>query len=718
VRQRRATIARCQGVARATGSETDVTPADDPTPFWGQPSDPTTVEPQWLRVIAFGSASVVAAFGAVGLALADVGYYRMLFVVPLGLIAWLALLAVARPILAMPGSSSKTAHVAAALAVVFVAIVAVSSALNASQHVLINRDGGAYANAGRWIAGHGNLQVPAPSGPFAGQPGLTTGSFGMYPSRNGSLSFQFPHLLPAILADARSVGGDRLMFATPGLLAGAALLALFLLAWRLVRQPLVALSAVVAFAFMIPEVSFSRDTYAEIPMQLLVFTALWILADPGTRFPRFHARPLFVAGLFLGLLQATRIDAIAFLIGIPPLFAIAWLVAERSDRRSVARSTLACVGGLVPGMILGFADVWYRSHQYLHDLRSDVRRLTLGLAVSIIVSFAACVLVPRMRRLRVNGAAVGMIAGVTVTVGGFAAWIVRPRVQHTRSAFDGLVAGLQAAAHVTVDPTRTYYERSMQWMSWYLGPVTLTVAIIGAGLLTYALLRGAMLSALPVLAVLGPASALYLWSASAVPDQVWVTRRFLVTAFPLLVLLAFGVVALLARGSPQRIPRRLSMAVAVVIAVAAVAYPMVSVAPLRRITEQRGDLAVINDACRIVGHRGAVLLLPESTSLVSSWIPQTLRGWCGVPVAIATGSTARSAKSIRSLASAWSRAGKTLWLVAGMPATIVAALPDAQVEQTRIGINRYFLERTLLTRPKHYVVERFALTLAPVSARR
>jgi hypothetical protein len=705
-----------RGSIGAAPRESETESADNAKPFWEASCSATTVEPQWLRVLSFGVASFVAAFGAVGLALADIGQYRVMLVVPVGLLLWMGVLAVARPILTEPGCRSVPAHALSAVAVGFVVTIAGWHALNASQHVLINRDGGVYANAGRWIAGHGNLRVPAPFGPFAGQPGLTTASFGMYPGRDGSLSFQFPHLLPAVLAEARGIGGDHLMFATPALLAGAALLSLFLLAWRLVRQPLLALGVVFAFAFVIPEVSFSRDTYSEILMQLLVFTALWILVQPGAKLLQFAPRVALVAGFLLGLLQATRVDAIAFLVGLPPLFAVAWLLADRSDRRSVSLGALAFAAGLLPAMILGFADVWYRSHQYLHDLRVDVRGLAIALTASALASLGACVIVPRIRWMRVNVSAVGTAAGAAVVAGGFAAWLVRPRIQVTRGITDGLVAGLQAAAHVSVDPTRTYYERSMQWMSWYLGPITLTLAIIGAGLLVYALFRGAMFAALPVLSVLGPGTMLYLWSAHAAPDQVWVTRRFLATAFPLLVLLAFGVVALLAHGVSRQIPGTVSIAVAVVVGLVAVAYPMTSVVHVRRMSEQRGDLAVINDVCRIVGHNGVVLLLPESTSLVSTWIPQTLRGWCGVPVAIATNDFRESPTNLRALALAWSKAGRTLWLGAGAPGTILAALPSARVVQTRTGVNQYFLERTLVTRPNHYVVERFAVALAPVPA--
>src|SRR5207302_735593 len=113
------------------------------------------------------------------------------------------LLGLARPILLAPGATARSAHVAAGIAVVFVGAIALWHAEHASQHVLINRDGGAYTNAGRWIAREGSLRVSPAVGPFAHQAGLTFASNAMYQNHDGSLSFQFAHLLPAVLAEAR-----------------------------------------------------------------------------------------------------------------------------------------------------------------------------------------------------------------------------------------------------------------------------------------------------------------------------------------------------------------------------------------------------------------------------------------------------------------------------------------------------------------------------------
>ena len=423
---------------------------------------------------------------------------------------------------------------------------------HASQHVLINRDGGAYTNAGRWIAMHGNLRVVAAVGPFARQPALTFGSFGMYPTRGGTLSFQFAHLLPALLAEAHNLGGDRLMFAATSLLSGVALLAFFVAAWRLVRNPFVALAALVSFAFLLPEVSFSRDTYSEIPMQVLIFTGLWILVDRAAfRRPRLA----LVAGLVLGMLQAARIDALAALTGLAPLFAVVWLVADARDRRSVALSGAALGIGLVPGVVLGFTDVSLRSYGYLHDLRSDVKLLVAAMVASIAVAAVLVIVVPPVaRRIRRVPSWVAPVAGAGVGLVGFGLWFLRPRLQHVHGVSNPLVGGLQEAARVAVDPTRTYAERTMTWMSWYLGPLTVAAAIVAAALLVWMLVRGRMLFTLAGIALLGPSSAIYLWRPNISSDQIWVMRRYLFSALPLLTLLAFGLVAALVGLVPRRLP--------------------------------------------------------------------------------------------------------------------------------------------------------------------
>ena len=671
-------------------------------------------EPRWLRALALGAATAVAAFGAVGLTLAVAGIYRPLLVFPLGAIAWFGLLLLARPILAAPGATDLRAHVVSGLAVAFAGGIAFWHAKNASQHVLINRDGGSYVNAGRWIASHGDLRVIPDIGAFAHQSRLTFFSNAMYANHDGSLSFQFAHLLPTVLAEAHRVGGDRLMFATPALLSGIALLAFFIAAWRLLRNRYVALAAVVSFAFIIPEVSFSRDTYSELPTQVLLFTGLWVLADRrALRRPRVA---LFV-GVMLGLLQAVRIDAIAELLGLPVLFAVTWILADERNRRSIAVSAGACAIGVLPGVVLGFTDLGLRAGRYLHDLRPDVKQLFIAMTLSILVSFVAIAIATlfarsRLRVPRLDLAAWGMAAFVAVV--GFGAWWVRPHIQHAHGVSTPLIAGLQEGAHVAIDPTRTYAERSMVWMSWYLGPITVFAAIVGAALLIRSLLRGHSRFALAGLALLGPPSAIYLWKPSAAADQIWVTRRYLISAFPLLTLLAFGVVAALVRWASARVPSALTVVIAVAVSAGMVAYPFSTVVPLRDMTEQRGDVGIIRDACGILGPHAAVVVLASKTGSLAGSVPQTLRGWCGTPVAVMSTKAPDGRAKLERLAAAWAASGSSLWVVGDDPATIKAVLPSVRIQSTPVAVSRFFLERTLVRRPSHYVPTLFSLTLARV----
>jgi len=660
--------------------------------------------------LAFASAAAVAAFGGVGLALAIAGVYRSYFAFPLGALVWLALLALARPILLARGASDARAHVVAALGVLFVAAMTFWNARHASQHVLINRDPGVYVNAGRWIALHGNLRVHAAVGPFLTQPGLVFGSFGMYPS-GGYLSFQFAHLLPALLAEAHDVGGDRLMFAAGPALGGLALLAFFVAAWRLVREPIVALVALIAFALLLPEISFSRDAFSEIPLQVLLFTALWILADR-----RAFRRPrvAFVAGLLLGMMQAARIDALVGLTGLALLFAVMWLVADVRNRRAVARSAGFCALGLVPGLALGAVDVSLRSHQYLHDLHGQVKTLVLLMIASVVAALVLVAVVPVVaRRTSRVPDWVGWVAAALVALVLFGLWFVRPAVQHVHGASNPLIAGLQQAAHAKLDPTRTYADRSMTWMSWYLGPIALATAIVAAALLVRMLVRGRMWFAFVAVALLGPASAVYLWRPNITTDQIWVMRRYLFSALPLFMLLAFGLVAALVRARSRRIPTAVFVALALLLAGGALSSPVRALKPVPNITEQRVYPVALRDACHTVGPDAAIILLQSRTGLMAQWAPQSLRGWCNVPVAVLV-PTPTSAATLAHLAAAWSAEGRRLWVVAGDAATITKTLPAAKPHATPVVVNRHLLEMALLHRPGSYATQQFSLVMAPV----
>ena len=410
-------------------------------------------------------------------------------------------------------------------------------------------------------------------------------------SRSGDhLDFTLEHMVPVLLAEAQNLGGDHLMYATVPFLGGAALLAFYLFARRVLRYPVAALGAMLGLGLLMPQVSFSRDSTTEIPMQVLLFSAAWMLCDRRTL---RHRGTAFTAGLFLGLLQAMHIDGLAFVIGVPLAGLCWWFRARREERPEVARSLLWTAFGVAVGVALGFLDLLHRSPHYFRTLHFDVERL----AAVALLAVGAAIGIALLSRVVATSSGVAAREGAgrpprgNPGVGGRLRRLARTPGAADRAARrpSSVVATVQRLTHLTLDPTRRYFEHSLGWTSWYLGPITLTLAIIGAALATRAFVRGTLrVQSQVAAAILAPPALLYLWRPSITPDQIWAMRRFLPAVLPLLVLAAFGTLCLLA-GSGSRVgspyARRV---VAVALGVLAVAYPVYTIRDVSQMTQQRG----------------------------------------------------------------------------------------------------------------------------------
>jgi hypothetical protein len=687
-------------------------------------------DPQWVRVLAFVIAAAVAAYGAVGLLLAVIGWYSLPLVLVVGTPMFAGLCVLARPLLAQEGVVSRASQVGAAVAVVAIVAITMWNVSNASQQVLVIRDGGTYLNAGKWISAHGTLEVKPYSGPFTPTSGLRASSAGMG-RRGDHLDFTLEHMLPALLAEAQGVGGDRLMFAAVPLLGGAALLAFYLFARRVLRHPLAALAAMLSLGLLMPQVSFSRDSTTEIPMQVLLFSAAWLLCDRRALSKRGTA---FVTGLFLGLLQAMHVDGLVFALGLPIIGLTCWLRAEPvSERRRIAWAMLFAALGVAIGVALGFYDLLHRSHLYYHTIRSDIVRLSAAslLLTAGAIAFAflwhkwstrSDALLLRIRRAQ---PATGSLAFAGVALAGFGAWIVRPSLQTVHAAPNIVVKIVQQRTHLPVDATRRYFEHSMQWASWYIGPVALAIAIAGAAYAVRAWVRGELRVPSQVAAlVLAPPALLYLWRPSITPDQIWSMRRFLPAVFPILLLAAFGALCVLS-GRDRFGAADARRVIAVVLGVLVLAYPVYAISNVSRMNDQRGFHAAVLDACRIIGDDGAIVVPQEAAPLTWLYDPQTLRSFCDVPVGIML-SGQKSAlstrlpggkldpKVLRSLARQWAAEKRTLYIVAGNAKTIRKLFPLTSVSTVPKHVNKHLLEQTLTSRPGEFNAEQVAFAIARV----
>jgi hypothetical protein len=681
------------------------------------PPEVASEPPGWLVAFAFIAAAAILSLGVCGLVLAVTATYRAPLAFALAALLFIGLIAFVGPRLPKADARSRSAAAVAAIGVVAIVGITVWNGANTSQHVLINRDGGAYANAGRWIARDGSLEVHPKVGAFRHDPQVhfADGGTATFANPTFHLQLQGAHFLPALLAEAQAVGGDRGMFLLPPILGGIALLEFFVLAWRLFRRPVFALAAMGALAFLLPEVSFARDTYTETVAQVLLFGALVLLVD---RRVMPHWRRAFAAGLFLGAIQAARIDAPLLFFGLPIVMTVAWLRATTDDeRRQLSASNKALVIGLVPGFLLGLADLFYRSRVYWDAQWNQERALFLATIAIAVACLVVVRLWPRLSRLlsSVPWDNVAWVSAGVVLIAGLSAWFIRPVAMPLHQP---ILVLLQRHGQGSVQYETAMYEDSMRWMSWYLGPLTLLAAIVGAACLTRSLVRGRRLYTLAAVALFVPESLLFLWNAHAYTDHVWVTRRFLTSTFPMLILLAVGLAAALWRLPKPSNWSTASRVGSVVIAIGAVAFPIWTILPVRSMHEQGGYLTTVEQACHVLGPNAAVVVLQDSTSASDTkaeWLPQTLRGWCGVPVGTVLVNADTHAE-IESLASRWSQLHRKLFVVATDRAPIEKAVPEAQLMPVATTVNRRLLTQTFAHRPARYETQTFALAIGSLPA--
>jgi len=660
------------------------------------------VVPRWFELAILCSVAFVAGYGLSSLVFAVIGAFHVVLVIAVSLnVGLLCALGVVRlPPREVEARASLGAIAAVVVTVTVVGGMTVMNGWSRSQHALSTRDPGIYLITGKWLSERSQLPIDAAVGPFATSDAVNPASaLGFFPegypddpSRTGDLQPQFVHLYPALLGNADWLGGNRLAEAAPALLGGLALLALFVLGVRWI-PPWAAAGATVAVAVSLPQAFFSRDTFSEVPVQLFlcggIALAVWSMTGERDR-----AAPAFVAGVVLGASVATRVDALVALVALPLWMSALWL---DSPRRNARRLLFLGVGTAI-GIAIATVDLLWRSRPYYELHRSEILSQVALFGLAVVGAVVAAVVLPHWRWMRAHlprwrRPVAAIAAGLTVALAAFA-WFVRPHVETTTEVPNTLVGFLQQAEGVVVDSARRYYEHSMEWLSWYLGPVTLALGIVGVAIAVWWVIRGYGRRtglALALGAFLAP-TVLYVWRARAVPDQMWVMRRFLPVTIPGVALACFAVLAMMWR--TRDIVLRV---IAVLAGVAAVVAPAVALQPVWRASTQRGVQVATDALCVSIGPDAAVVVLQDDA--LDQVLTQTIRSWCGVPAAgAAAGFDLRAA---RALDAQWASAGRRLVVVGSNPDKVRAVAPSLFVDIQ--GTNPRELEQTLTRRPSHLV---------------
>jgi hypothetical protein len=534
-----------------------------------------------------------------------------------------------------------------------------------SQHLLVDGDPAVYAVTGQLLAETGSLRIDTESTTvFGGVPSLNYAGAGFDAYDDETVVRpSFLHLLPQALAVASWIGGPQALLQANAWIAGFALLAVFCFGARLTGRPEWSLVAMTALALTLPQQHFSRDTFSELPAQLLVFAGLFLLYDAvRSRL----AVPALLAGLVLGVSCLARIDAFFYLV---PLLMLATVLVIAG----LVRVAGALVAGVAVGAGLGYVVLRIGSPAYLGLQSENLDLILLALAATA-VGCAALVAGRRWSRAlwrAVHGRVLATsVSGVLVLLSCYAAF-VRPRVETGRNlppTQPTAVEVLQLRAGRRSDPLRSYDELTLQWLTWYLGVAAVALGLLALVVLVWRSLRRQpserdgrqVLALLGFLLLFGASTTLYLWRPSIIPVHYWATRRFLPVTIPGLLLLAVWLVPA-ARG-------RWRYPVGAAVAAALLVPPWFFLKGHLTEREYVPMLAVTERLCEVLEPDDAVVLVGGGS--LATGMPQTLRAFCGVPVAVVDNTTTLA--DVATLADSARAVGRRLVLLSPTEAPTVA----------------------------------------------
>ena len=633
---------------------------------------------------------LVAGIVLAGLPLAYVGAFRPVFVVPAALALTAGLVWLLDP--RRGGLSATTTRWWGAAYALATASALVNGRL-AAEHSIVDRDPGTYAMTARWLVRDHDLTMPQLSGPFTGQPL----SAALAPAGNGEVQFQFVHGLPTLQAVAHWLLGEDGLYRVPAALAALALLALFGLALELLR-PAWAFAGTLLLAISLPFLYVARDGFSESLMLIMIAAGAWMLLSALRTASRRRAA---LAGVLLGATACARVDFMVY--GLALALVLLWIGTLPGNRepgsawRGGARTAL--LAGLVPGVVIGLLDVMERSRAYYGAQREAVLQLT---AVTVVVVLVGVLLARppavarRVRalwerhRTRLAAGAVGLV----VLAGALA--VVQPLLRTTKDPAlmlprAGIFEPLQREAGVSpVDPERTFYEHAGHWIAWHDGWPVLILAIAGAALLVWRVVRGEARAAEGVvLAFAVVPLALIIAKPSIYPDQPWAARRMVPFALPGALLLATAAVAWAVERARGR--GRLAARAALALGLVALFVPAALVSGrVAGFQEYAGLHRPIDAVCSAVPADAAIVVINESN--LTTVLPGALTSWCGVPA-----SGPPPGMEVKALTAAWRAEGRELWAVAATE----DALRQAGFTPVASGrtVMRRVLHRTVLGAP-------------------
>ncbi len=609
------------------------------------------------------------------------GIHRPWTTLPLALIVGLALWRAIRPHRAPSDGDVRAAAWSLAGVAAWIAV----GIYFASEYLVVNRDPGFLALTGVWLTNHPSTDIPTDGAieAAAQQSNVLADAWQAWNLSGDVIQPQGAKMLPGVLSVGGWIDGITGVLAANIVIGGIGILAVYLVARRLLG-PLAALGPAALVALTVSHIALSRSPYSE-PLTLLLILASVAWAWRGLEERRTWA--LVAAGATSGATALCRIDGGVYALGV--LLGVAAICAWRGTRGFAPLAAFALSQVVMVGV--GYWSLWQWSRSYIERLGPEARLLGISYAcVVILVVVFQVAIAPFLSRLRASiGAhrvvlgrtAAGLTALAAVVLASRPLWMVdrRGTLTTTDQFTNNVVGQFQQLEGYTVDPTRTYAEHTITWLSYYLTWPVLALATLGLALIVWRTFTARPV-AVVFLGALAVPSAVYLLRPAIVPDQLWAIRRFEPVTLPALAIAAavgaWWLVGWAGRRFPATYERGSAthvaslMAAIVLIGAPLTTYvnawprdkslitasplshlPNLSISPYLYAPEQGGTFymkhpsgarAEIDELCRIIDGRPVILS-------GSSGYFGTIRVVCDVPVVLAlepleTDSLARMAK--------------------------------------------------------------------------
>lgn len=329
---------------------------------------------------------------------------------------------------------------------------------------------------------------------------------------------QFFNMLPTWLAIGYSMFGMWGLLMVSPLIGGLSTLLIFLVGRRLFG-PVAGIAAAGLLMVNLAQFWYARTSSSELIFQLTFLAAVlfWALFSTG-RQKEFGV----FAGIGFGALIAIRIDA-ALVLGAILVFFLCLMAAGKFQRHD-----LYFLVPFVGVAALGFADGFYSSKPYVlllyHTIGSAaVVRAMLVLAWIALLLWAYPALKPGpfLAWLVKHATKFRSAAALSLVFLAIFAYFIRPNIQETSSLnFLGRVIP-------------QFSEESFVRLGWYLSPLGLAIATLGAAIAVWQARSRPLILFLLVCLI---TTLYYLFEPKIFPDHFWAIRRFVPITIPFFVL--------------------------------------------------------------------------------------------------------------------------------------------------------------------------------------